>query len=134
MNDRLLKTNEIQIDWTDEEGNPTELVKISKWYLVGLLQAQDAKTAKHYEEVVIPARIAEAYSRGCMDTADKYSVLLQEAIKTERERVIKDIEEWVRKDIRIEDCNCIGACEDKCETAGAFTEHCPWWQQLKQEG
>lgn len=110
MNDRLLKTNEIQIDWTDEEGNPTELVKISKWYLVGLLQAQDAKTAKHFEEVIIPA-----------------------AVKAERERVIKDIEEWVNKDVLIEDCNCIAACEDKCETAGAFTEHCPWWQQLKQQ-
>lgn len=47
MNDRLLTQDEI-----------FSMPKLPD--LDELLQAQDAKTAKHYEEVVIPAQIAEA--------------------------------------------------------------------------
>lgn len=72
--------------------------KTMKW----MVKTQDTKTANHYETVIIPARIAEA-------------------VKAERERVIKEI-------------------ESKMTPQMQYGEQYGWriswkaWQQLKQEG
>lgn len=44
--DRLLSDEEMELDWTDDDGNPTDKMRLTKSELLELLAAQDLKTAK----------------------------------------------------------------------------------------
>ncbi len=143
----ILTAEEMDIDWTDDDGNETDKVTLFRSDLECLLNAQLLKDQEHEVDAV-----AKAYSKGCDDKADEYTHLIDHAIK-------KNVASAVNKVIEHIDINelltaleqavtdseatleATGGCEhdvgicacDEIRNVARMKELIPKLQQLKQQ-
>jgi hypothetical protein len=136
---RLLTKKEIKDIWNEiDNKSDLNLFQLCDLIAQQVRIKQDAKTANHYETIIIPQKEERAYDIGFETGKEEAriiveNVIIPQRIKEAQKKLLSEIETKF-EEVYAKSCDSVDNCHVNCPNPKNASQFCGYyrWQQLKE--